>query len=311
MDDRAAAEEDDGGDREGRQVVEAGDVLRLDARLAKGCRANALGPVAETPAHIVLTAEGLHHLDPDDGLVRRLGHVALARLHLARDRRDAMSEAVGDQSDRRQRHGGVEGQLRIDDHEDDPGSDDHHHALDPLHQPPPDEVPDGVQVVRRPRQHLPGRVAVVERPRVAEVRLVEKLAHPRLDANSDPGGCEAAVESDDGADRRKADDDREVGPERLSVVTMVAEIDGIVDRVLDEDRDRDRDQRVDERARQSEDTKLPLLCPQPEQASEGRQHAEVGWVNVVHVRGHGETPVEHRPPARATRDFDDTSAGVR
>ena len=197
VDDGAAAEEDDGGDRQRGQVVEAGHVLRLDAGLAERGRADALGPVAEPLAHVVLAAERLHHLDPDDRLVRGLGHVALPRLHLARDRRDATPEAVGDEPDRRQRHGRVERQLRIDEDEDDPGRDDHHHALDPLHEPPADEVADGVEVVRRPRQHLAGRVPVVERAGVAQVGLVEELPHPRLDPDADPRGGVAAVEVDD------------------------------------------------------------------------------------------------------------------
>ena len=83
VDDGAAAEEDDGGDRERGQVVEPGDVLCLDSGLAERRGADALGPVAEPLAHVVLAAEGLHHLDPDDGLVGGLGHVALLRLHLA------------------------------------------------------------------------------------------------------------------------------------------------------------------------------------------------------------------------------------
>ena len=58
-------------------------MLRLDAGLVERGRADALGPLAEPLAHVVLATEGLHHLDPDDGLVRGLGHVALPRLHLA------------------------------------------------------------------------------------------------------------------------------------------------------------------------------------------------------------------------------------
>ena len=171
-------------------------MLRLDARLAERRGADSLGPVAEAPAHVVLAAEGLHHLDPDDGLVRRLRHVALPGLHLARDGRDETPEAVGDEPDQRQRDGRVEGEPGVDEPEDDPGRDDHHHALDPLHEPPADEVADRIEVVRRAGQHLAGRVPVVERARVAEVRLVEELAHPRLDPHADPGGRVAAVEVD-------------------------------------------------------------------------------------------------------------------
>ena len=56
----------------------------------------ALRLVAEAVAHVVLAAEGLHHLDPDDALVRRLGHVALPLLHLARDRVHLVREAPRD-----------------------------------------------------------------------------------------------------------------------------------------------------------------------------------------------------------------------
>ena len=58
-------------------------MLCLDAGLVERGGADALGPVAETLPHVVLAAEGLHHLDADDGLVRGLGDVALPRLHPA------------------------------------------------------------------------------------------------------------------------------------------------------------------------------------------------------------------------------------
>ena len=202
-------------------------MLCLDAGLVERGGADALGPVAETLAHVVLAAEGLHHLDPDDGLVGGLGDVALPRLHPARDGRDEMSEAVGDEPDQRQRDARVERQPRIDERENDPGSDDHHHALHPLHEPPPDEVADRVEVVRGPREHLPGRMPVVERARVAEVRLVEELAHPRLDPDADPGGRVPAVEVDDEAQEGEPADGCEIGREQ---VLFVGE-DRLVDRL--------------------------------------------------------------------------------
>ena len=274
-------------------------MLSLDAGLAERCGADALRPVAEAVANVVLPAERLHHLDPDDCLVGRLGHVSLPRLHLARDRRDAMPEAVGDVPDRRQGDCRVERQPRVDEYEDDSGRDDHHHALHPLHEPPADEVPDWVEVVRRPRQHLTGRVPVVEGARVAEIRLVEELAHPRLDPHADPRRREATTEVDDEADRRQSDDDRQVRPERLPVV-VGADVDGVVDRPLDENRDRDRDQRVEKRAREPEDAEAPLLTPELEQPAEGRQQAEVGRIDGIHVRRHGEIALAAGPQPGAT-----------
>src|SRR5262252_42157 len=211
VDDGTAAEEDDGSDRECGQVVEAGYVRRLDAGLVERGRANVLGPLAEALSYVVLAAEGLHHLDSDDGLVGGLGHIALPRLHPAGDGRDAMRKAVRDKADQRQRHGRVERQLWIDEREDDPGRNDHHHALHPLHKTPADEVADGIEIVRRPREHLAGRMPVVEGARVAEVRLVEELPHPRLDPDADPGGCVAAVEVDDEAQKGEAADGCEIG----------------------------------------------------------------------------------------------------
>ena len=195
----AAAEEDDGGDRQRREVVEPRQVPRLDAGLAQHRVADRLRLVAEAPAHLGLAAERLHHLDADDRLVGRLGHVALALLHLARERRDPAREAQREHRDRRHRDRGVEREPRVDDHEHDPGGDDHHQALDPLDQAPADEVADGVEVVRRAREHLAGRVPVVERARVAQVRLVEQLAHPRLDADADARGRVASREVDRGS----------------------------------------------------------------------------------------------------------------
>ena len=68
----AAAEEHDGGDRERRQEEQAGQERRLDAGLAQHAVAHELGLLREACLHVVLAAEGLHHLDPDDRLVGRL-----------------------------------------------------------------------------------------------------------------------------------------------------------------------------------------------------------------------------------------------
>ena len=94
VDDGAPAEEHDGGDRQRGQVVADRGRTSPRRRPGRARPADALGPLAEPFAHVVLAAEGLHHLDPDDGLVRGLGHVALARLHPARDRGDPPPEAV-------------------------------------------------------------------------------------------------------------------------------------------------------------------------------------------------------------------------
>jgi hypothetical protein len=275
VDDRAAAEEHDGGDRECGQVVEAGHMLRFDRGLVERGGTDAFGPLPEALAHVVLAAEGLHHLDPDDRFVGRLGDISLPRLHAARDRRDPVPEAVGDVADRRQRNRCVERQLRVDEDEDDPGRDDHHHALHPLHEAPADEVADGVQVVRRPREHLSGRVPVVEGAGVAQVGVVEELPHPRFDPHADPRRGVTAVEGDHEPQKSKPSNRRDVRRE----LALVVRDDRVVDRALDQDRDRDRDQRVDERARQPEDAELPLLAPEPEQAPKRRQHAEVRWVD--------------------------------
>ena len=112
------------------QVVEPRQVPRLDAGLAQHGVAHRLGLAAEALAHVVLAAERLHHLDPDDRLVGRLGHVALPLLHLARDRRDAAREAQREHGDRRHRDRRVEREPRVDEHEHDRRADDHHQALD-------------------------------------------------------------------------------------------------------------------------------------------------------------------------------------
>ena len=130
---------------------EAGEEARLDRRLAHRLVAHGLGPVAEAVAHVVLAAERLHHLDPDDGLVGGLGEVALLPLHLARDREHAVREEVGEDGDRRHRDGRRERELPVHDREHDRGADQHQHALDRLHDAPADEVAHGVDVVRRPR----------------------------------------------------------------------------------------------------------------------------------------------------------------
>ena len=234
--------------------------------------AHRLGAVAEPAAHVLLAAERLHHLDADDGLVGRLGHVSLSRLHLARERRHTACEAEREHSDRRHRDCGVEREPGVHDHEHDSGRDDHQQALDGLDQAPADEVPDRVEVVRRPRQHLPGRVAVVERPRVAHVRAVEQLAHARLDADADPRRRVAAREVDREAQGGETDDRDDVRPQRLRVLD-----DRVVDRLLREQRDRDRDQRVAERERDSEHAQAPL-CSARAGAACGRSAAGRGRV---------------------------------
>ena len=276
-------EEHDRRDRERRQVVETGEVACLDAGLAEHGVADGFRLLAEAAAHVVLAAEGLHHLDPDDGFVGRLGHVSLALLHLARERRDEAREAEREHRDRRHRDGGVEGKPRVDEHEHDPGSADHHQALHALHEPPADEVADGVEVVRRARQHLARRVPVVERARVAEVRRVQELAHPCLDADADARCRVPAREVDEEARGREPDDREDVRPECACVRD-----DRVVDGPLRQQRDRNRDQRVAEREREAESPEPPLGAPEPEQPAERRQQAEVGRIDGIRVLGHGE-----------------------
>ena len=79
----AAPEEDDGGDRQRRQEQQAGKECGLDACLAEHAVADGFGLAVEAALHVVLAAERLHHLDPDDRLVGGLGHVGLQLLHVA------------------------------------------------------------------------------------------------------------------------------------------------------------------------------------------------------------------------------------
>ena len=62
---------------------QAGQEVRLDGRLPHRLVPHRLGPPEEARPHVVLAAERLHHLDPDDGLVRGLGQMPLLRLHEA------------------------------------------------------------------------------------------------------------------------------------------------------------------------------------------------------------------------------------
>ena len=88
-----AAEEDDRRDRERRAGSRGPGRWRASTPAWRSTVSRTrLGLAAEAAAHVVLAAERLHHLDADDGLVGRLGDVALALLHLARERRDAARE---------------------------------------------------------------------------------------------------------------------------------------------------------------------------------------------------------------------------
>src|SRR5690242_4472626 len=149
----------------------------------------------------------------------------------------------------------------------------------PWTRPPPDEVADGVEVVRCPGEHLAGCVAVVERAREAQVGLVEQLAHSGLDPDADARRRVTAGEVDPQPDRREPDEDREVRPERMLVMD-----DRVVDRLLDQDRDRQRDGRVRERTGEPEQAEPPLVPPQPKQATAGRPGGVVRRVDSAGQR---------------------------
>ena len=191
----------------------AGQVLRLDAGLADHDVAHGLRLVAEPPAHVVLATERLHHLDAHHRLVRGLGDVALARLHLPRDRHHQVGEPPGDERDQRRCHAGVQGQARVDRRQHDGAADDHHRALHALHDAPADEVADREQVVGRPRHDLAGRVPVEERARKPQVAREQHLAQLGLDPHADPGGRVAAGEVDPEADHRQHHDRDHVRPD--------------------------------------------------------------------------------------------------
>ena len=111
MDDVAAAEPEDDGDRDRRQEEQAGQVVALDARLPQHAVAHRARLPAEARAHVVLAAESLHHLDPDDGLVSRLGHVAPSAAAPAARPASPCARTPGQQADERHRDQRVERQL--------------------------------------------------------------------------------------------------------------------------------------------------------------------------------------------------------
>ena len=273
----ASAEEHDGTDRERRQEEQPRQERRLDPSLAQHAVADSLGLGREAGLHVVLAAERLHHLDPDDGLVGRFGHVCLQLLDLTRDRDHLPTEGEREQADQRHRDERDRGELHVDEAEDDRDPEDHHQRLDSLSQAPADEVADRVQVVRRARNDLAGRVPVVERARVAEIRLVEQLAHPRLDADAGTCCCVPASEVDAEASEREHDDDREIGPESGGVAAL--RVDRVVDRMPNHDRDREREARVDECAREPEDDERFLLAPETGQTLDCGPQPEIRRVD--------------------------------
>ena len=192
----APAEEENRGDAERRQEDQPGQEARLDRRLAHRLVANRLGADVEAVADVVLAPERLHHLDADDRLVGRLRQVPLLLLHLPRDGEDAAGEDVGEDRDRRHRQGSDQREPGVDGDQHDGGTDEHHHALQRLHDAPADEVAHRVDVVRGARDHLAGGVPVVEGARVAQVGVVEHAAQPCLDSDADAGRGVAAGEVD-------------------------------------------------------------------------------------------------------------------
>ncbi len=165
--------------------------------------------------------------------------MALLALHLAGDREHAVREEVREDGDRRHHQGRGQRQLRVDGCEDDRSAPEHQDALDRLHDAPADEVPDGVDVVRRAADHLAGRVPVVERAREAQVRVVELRAQPCLDRDTDARSRVAPGEVDAEAQDRDHEDRDEVRHEERAVVA----VDRVVDGALDEDGDQERERR--------------------------------------------------------------------
>ena len=109
----AAAEQHDGADREGRQEEQAGQERSLDARLAQHAVAHSFRLAGKARLHVVLAAERLHHLDPDDRLVGRFGDVCLQLLHLTRDRHDLAAEREREQPDGRHRDSAISASFTL------------------------------------------------------------------------------------------------------------------------------------------------------------------------------------------------------
>ena len=253
--------------------------MRLDGRLAHRLVAHRLGPAEEACTDVRLASERLHHLDPDHGLVRRLGQMALLRLDEPRDREEPVREEPGEDGDRRHRERREEREPRVHGQEHDSRGDDHHRALHPLDDAPADEVAHRIDVVRGARDHLAGRVPVEERARIAEVGVVEHSAQPRLDRDPDPRCREAAREVDEEAQDGEHEDRAEI---REKPILLRAD-DRLVDHALDQDRDRDRERGVDERERQAGADQAALLPPEGEESAQGRPKGKIRWIDVVHA----------------------------
>ncbi len=145
----AAAEQENGGDRERRQEEQPGQERRLDAGLAQDAVPHRFRLVREALLHVVLAPECLHHLDPDNRLVRGLGDVRLQLLDLTRDRHHLAGERERQQEHRGHCDQRDKGERRVDEEEDDRDPEDHHQRLQSLGHAPADEVAHGVEVVGR------------------------------------------------------------------------------------------------------------------------------------------------------------------
>ncbi len=257
--------------------------MSLDARLAHRLVPDCLCAIAEPVTNVVLAPERLHHLDPDDRLVGRLGQVSLPRLDHARDREDPVREEVREDGDGWHRERREQRQPGVDRKQDDRCADQHHHALQRLHDAPADEVSHRVDVVRRPRDHLAGCMPVVEGAGKPKIGVVHHPAQPRLDRDADASRRVAADEVEPEAKRCQEQDQAEVREKQCAVVA----VDRVVDRPLDQDRDRERQPGEDERAREAERDQAPLLP-----ATTGRGGAVVGH----RVRSGGSTSCTRGTP---------------
>ena len=271
-----AADQEHHRDRHRRQEDEAGQVAALDCGLAQHDVAHGPGLAGEPLVDLRLAAERLHHLDPDDALVGRLGDVGRLLLRLSRDRDHEVREAPREERDQRHHEAGAEREQRVHERQHDRDADDHHRALDRLHDAPADEVPHRVEVVRGARQHLARGVPVVEPPRVRQVGVVHHRAQPRLDPDADDAGRPAADDVDREPDRRQADHQRHQPRQRIHVVGH----DRLVDDLLDQAGDREREARDQEGAQDRERDEASLLAPEHGELPYRRPERLVGRIDV-------------------------------
>jgi len=135
--------------------------------------------------------------------------------------------AVGERDEERHHGEHDEGELPLEEEEDDAHRDDREHVLEKEDQAVAEEEAHALEVDRRPRHQLAGLVAVVEAEREPHEVRVEALPHVHLYVERLLAGDETAAEHERRRDEAQGRDHADVEPEPMRVVVHERAVDDV------------------------------------------------------------------------------------